>query len=81
MPNLSAETKHYYRERVRSFLVQNPMISGEGIRRRLEAQGLIIDRHYINNSLVKSMPSVRSVPTPGLSIRRSQSYRMRWEKL
>ena len=48
MPALSAKTKHYYRERVRSVLVQNPMISGEGIRRHLEMQGLVIDRHYVN---------------------------------
>jgi hypothetical protein len=48
MPALSAKTKHYYRERVRSVLVQNPMISGEGIRRHLERDGLVLDRHYIN---------------------------------
>jgi hypothetical protein len=48
MPALSTKTKHYYRERVRSLLVQNPQISGEGIRKRLEDQGLVIDRHYIN---------------------------------
>jgi hypothetical protein len=48
MPALSTKTKHYYRERVRSLIVQNPMISGEGIRRHLEAQGLTLDRHYIN---------------------------------
>jgi hypothetical protein len=48
MPALSSKTKHYYRERVRSVLVQNPMITGEGIRRHLETQGLVLDRHYIS---------------------------------
>lgn len=47
MPALSAKTKHYYREHVRSLLVQNPMTSGEGIRKHLEQQDLILDRHYI----------------------------------
>jgi hypothetical protein len=47
MPLLCKKTKHYYRERVRSMIVQTPRISGEGIRRRLEQDGLIIDRHYI----------------------------------
>src|ERR1017187_11010995 len=59
MPALSTKTKHYYRERVRSLLVQNPMISGEGIRRHLEAQGLILDRHYINK-LVNEIHAERS---------------------
>lgn len=59
MPALSAKTKHYYRERVRSVLVQHPMISGEGIRKHLEAQGLIIDRHYINK-LVKEIHAERA---------------------
>jgi hypothetical protein len=36
MTALSTKTKHYYRERVRSLLVQDPMISGEGMRRHLE---------------------------------------------
>jgi hypothetical protein len=47
MPALSSKTKYYYRERIRSILVQNPQISGEGIRIRLEQQGLVLDRHYI----------------------------------
>jgi hypothetical protein len=59
MPALSTKTKHYYRERVRSLLVQNPMISGEGIRRHLEAQGLILDRHYVNK-LVNEIHAERS---------------------
>jgi hypothetical protein len=48
MPKISAKSKHYYRERVRSGLVQSPKISGEGIKRQLEAQGMTLDRHYIN---------------------------------
>ena len=48
MPKISADTKRYYRERVRSIMLQEPMLSGEGIRRRLEQQGLVIDRNYIN---------------------------------
>jgi hypothetical protein len=47
MPALSTKTKHYYRERIRSLLVQHPQISGEGIRLRLQQDGLTLDRHYI----------------------------------
>jgi hypothetical protein len=56
---LSTKTKHYHRERVRSLLVQNPHISGEGIRRHLETQGLILDRHYIS-SLVNAIHAERA---------------------
>jgi len=59
MPKISTKTKHYYRERVRSILVQNPQISGEGIRRQLELQGLPLDRHYIN-SLVNQIHAERA---------------------
>jgi hypothetical protein len=59
MPALSAKTKHYYRERVRSLLVQHPQISGEGIRSRLEHDGLILDRHYINK-LVQEIHAERA---------------------
>jgi hypothetical protein len=59
MPALSFKTKHYYREHVRSALVQNPMVSGEGIRRALESQGLVLDRHYVNK-LVKEIPAERA---------------------
>lgn len=48
MPAYSSDTKQYHRERVRSIMVQQPMLSGEGIRRQLEKQGLILDRNYIN---------------------------------
>ena len=51
MPALSTKTKHYYRERIRSLIVQNPMISGEGIRQRLQQDGLTLDRHYIRKLL------------------------------
>jgi hypothetical protein len=47
MPKLSIKTKHYHRERIRSLIVQQPHISAEGIRRHLELQGLVLDRHYI----------------------------------
>ena len=56
---LSTKTKHYHRERVRSVLVQNPQISGEGLRQRLEQQGLILDRHYIS-SLVNAIHAERA---------------------
>lgn len=48
MPKISADSKRYFRERVRSVMVQQPMLSGEGIKRRLEQQGLVLDRKYIN---------------------------------
>jgi hypothetical protein len=51
MPLVSTKTKHYYRERIRSVIVQNPQISGEGIRVRLQQEGLTLDRHYIGKLL------------------------------
>jgi hypothetical protein len=48
MPAYSSDTKKYHRERVRSILVQNPMLAGEHIRRKLEQDGLVLDRNYIN---------------------------------
>ncbi len=47
MPALSTKTKHYYRERIRSILVQHPQTSIEGIKQRLETDGLKLDRHYV----------------------------------
>ena len=47
MPKISAKTKHYYRERIRSILVQTLQVSNEGIRQRLQCDGLTLDRHYI----------------------------------
>jgi len=47
MPALSTKTKHYYRERIRSILVQNPQTSIDGIQRWLEHDGLKLDRHYV----------------------------------
>jgi hypothetical protein len=47
MPALSTKTKHYYRERIRSILVQTPQTSIEGITQRLERDGLKLDRHYV----------------------------------
>ena len=48
MPAYSTDTKKYHRERVRSIMVQNPMLAGEHIRQKLERQGLVLDRTYIN---------------------------------
>jgi hypothetical protein len=80
MPALSPKTKHYYRERVRSLLVQNPQISGDGIRRRLEQDGLTVDRHYINK-LVDEIHTERikraDTWTPWRS-RRSRTPWARW---
>jgi len=59
MPALSTKTKHYYRERIRSLLVQSPHISGEGIRQRLQQDGLTLDRHYIGK-LVGEIHSERA---------------------
>ena len=49
MPKISSDTKRYYRERVRSPMAQNPTISGNGIQRRLDDEGLHLDRNYINS--------------------------------
>jgi len=49
MPAYSSDTKKYHRERVRSIMVQNPMLAGEHIRRKLEQDGLVLDRNYINS--------------------------------
>jgi len=59
MPALSTKTKHYYRERIRSVLVQVPQISNEGIRQRLQRDGLTLDRHYIGK-LVGEIHTERS---------------------
>ena len=59
MPPLSTKTKHYHRERVRSLIVQQPHISAEGIRRALEADGLSLDRGYVQ-SLLKAIMSERA---------------------
>jgi hypothetical protein len=48
MPAYSSDTKRYHRERVRSIMVQQPMLSGEGIRQHLDRQGIELDRNYIN---------------------------------
>jgi hypothetical protein len=47
MPELSPKTKQYHRQRVRSLMVQNPMLSIEGMRLHLENDGLPLTRHYI----------------------------------
>ena len=59
MPALSTKTKHYYRERIRSILVQNPQTSIEGITQRLERDGLKLDRHYVGK-LVGEIHAERS---------------------
>lgn len=48
MPALSPKTKHYYRERIRSVLVQSPQTSIEGICLWLKRDGLTLDRHYVS---------------------------------
>jgi len=55
MPALSTKTKHYYRERIRSVLVQTlqAQVSNEGIRQRLRRDGLTLDRHYIGRLVNK----------------------------
>jgi len=59
MPKISAENTSYYRERVRSIMVQQPQISGNGIQRWLDAKGLHLDRNYIN-SLVNQIHAERA---------------------
>ena len=61
MPALSTKTKHYYRQRIRSLLVQNPMISGEGIRQHLEAQGLILDQRHINKLVAYQKAAIQEM--------------------
>ncbi len=45
MPELSPKTKQYHKQRVRSLMVQQPMITIEGMRRYLANDGLPLDRH------------------------------------
>jgi hypothetical protein len=59
MPELSTQTKHYHRQRIRSLIVQQPQISPEGIRRHLMDQGLTLDRKYIAKHL-KAIMSERA---------------------
>jgi hypothetical protein len=54
MPAVSTKLKHYYRERIRSVLVQHPQTSIEGLTVRLAQEGLKLDRHYVGK-LVKEI--------------------------
>jgi len=65
MPKISDDTKRYYRERVRSVVVQQPRLGGEGIKRHLERQGLVLDRH---TSTRLSVRPIRSEPRWTLNI-------------
>jgi hypothetical protein len=58
MPELSPKTKQYHKQRVRSLMVQQPMITIEGMCRHLSADGLPLDRHYIA-SLVRAIQTER----------------------
>jgi hypothetical protein len=58
MPELSPKTKQYHKQRVRSLMVQQPMITIEGMRRHLSNDGLPLDRHYIA-SLVRAIQTER----------------------
>jgi hypothetical protein len=40
MPELSPKTKQYHKQRVRSLMVQQPMITIEGMRRHLAHDGV-----------------------------------------
>jgi hypothetical protein len=65
MPAVSTKTKHYYRERIRSVMVQNPQTSIDGIQRSLERIGLKLERHYVGK-LVNEIHAER--------IRRAQTW-------
>lgn len=59
MPAYSSDTKKYHLERVKSVMVQHPMLAGESIRQNLAKQGLVLDRNYIN-ALVNKIHAERA---------------------
>ena len=58
MPRISQEHKQYYKSRIRSVLAQYPTITQVGLRERLKADGLELDRMYLA-SLLKSIQAER----------------------
>jgi hypothetical protein len=58
MPELSPKTKQYHKQRVRSVMVQQPMVTIVGIQKHLAADGLPLDRGYIA-SLVRAIQTER----------------------
>lgn len=58
MPELSPKTKQYHKQRVRSLMVQQPMLSILGMQKYLEHDGLRLDRRYLA-SLVKAIQTER----------------------
>ena len=54
MPSVSAEQKQYYKSRIRSIIAQHPTITQVGLRERLAADGLPLDRWYVA-TLLKSI--------------------------
>jgi hypothetical protein len=54
MPELSPKTKQYHKQRVRSIMVQQPMITIVGMQKHLDADGLHLDRRYLA-SLVRAI--------------------------
>ena len=65
MPELSPKTKQYHKQRIRSLMVQQPMLTILGMQKHLASDGLPLDRHYIA-SLVKAIQTER--------IKRSQTW-------
>ncbi len=58
MPELSPKTKQYHKQRVRSLMVQQPMITIVGMQKHLDVDGLHLDRGYIA-SLVRAIQTER----------------------
>ena len=58
MPELSPKTKQYHKQRVRSLMVQQPMITILGMQKHLDTDGLHLDRNYIA-SLVRAIQTER----------------------
>jgi hypothetical protein len=58
MPELSPKTKQYHKQRIRSLMVQQPMITIVGMQKHLDTDGLHLDRGYIA-SLVRAIQTER----------------------
>jgi hypothetical protein len=71
MPELSPKTKQYHKQRVRSLMVQHPMITILGMQKQLDADGLHLARTYIaslacpiqTERIKRAEPSSGSMPS------------------
>jgi hypothetical protein len=47
MPRISSDNKQFYKSKIRSLMVQNPMMKQREMQQRLDADDLHLDRQYL----------------------------------